>query len=610
MADSEAILKEEAHYKFEQFECVADFSDHHVVITDQKSKKEPQKEWEPMKGTKEKIMREWKILKENLGETETIFVRVYEGRIDLMRAAIIGAQGTPYRHGLFFFDISFPHDYPKNPPNVYYHSFGFRLNPNLYENGFVCLSLINTWEGKETEKWNPSKSTIYQLLLSLQALVLNEKPYYNEPGTTQLDLLSEAYYNEHAFALSCKTMLHVLRKQPKNFEHLVVNHFRLHASTILRACIAYKEDLAPIGFFNGDDDDHDNIAPAASDVNIKLLEIENPKTEMPEITNGVLSKEKPDKKGSKKRLVVKLEQFDSVSGDDFKYHQFGNNPKVTNKETLKRIMKEYKALKKHLPESIFVRVYEERVDLMRAAIVGPQGTPYQNGLFFFDISFPNDYPNTPPRVHYYSFGLRLNPNLYENGYVCLSLINTWEGKESEKWNPAKSTILQVLVSIQGLVLNEKPYYNEPGKKPASSWEAYNEYAFALSCKSMIFVLRNSRLSNNSKQQPIPMATRNFEGLVEEHFRRHASTILRACIAYKKGQVRIGFFNNGGDAIYAPAPSKGKIKVSNKFNKTMNKLHPQLFEAFSIINAPLPEKLETEEINGVLSKFKTFFCLYA
>ncbi|OMO58486.1 Ubiquitin-conjugating enzyme, E2 [Corchorus olitorius] len=297
-----------------------------------------------------------------------------------------------------------------------------------------------------------------------------------------------------------------------------------------------------------------------------------------------------------KQCVVKFEQFDSVAGDDFKYHQFGNIPnRVTNQETLKRIMKEYKVLKKHLPESIFVRVYEERVDLMRAAIVGPQGTPYHDGLFFFDISFPNDYPNTPPTVHYHSFGLRLNPNLYANGYVCLSLLNTWKigVEETEKWNPAESTILRVLVSIQGLVLNEKPFYNEPGTKPASSWEAYNEEVFALSCKSMIYVLRNNKNSKKYSNSKRPIPTRNFEYLVEEHFGLHSSTILGACIAYKMGHVQIGFFN-GGDYVLAP---KGVIKVSYKFKRTMNQLYPQLSKAFGCrIEAEAPVNLLGVKLN--------------
>lgn len=48
--------------------------------------------------------------------TETIYVRVFEGRMDLLRAAIVGAPGTPYHDGLFFFDISLPLEYPHEPP--------------------------------------------------------------------------------------------------------------------------------------------------------------------------------------------------------------------------------------------------------------------------------------------------------------------------------------------------------------------------------------------------------------------------------------------------------------------------------------------------------------
>lgn len=47
-------------------------------------------------------------------------------------------------------------------------------------------------------------------------------------------------------------------------------------------------------------------------------------------------------------------------------------------------------------ETIYVRVWEERIDLLRAALVGAPGTPYHDGLFFFDISLPSDYPYEPP----------------------------------------------------------------------------------------------------------------------------------------------------------------------------------------------------------------------
>ncbi|KAF9587298.1 hypothetical protein IFM89_001022 [Coptis chinensis] len=35
--------------------------------------------------------------------------------------------------------------------------------------------------------------------------------------------------------------------------------------------------------------------------------------------------------------------------------------------------------------AVFVRVYEERMDLLGAIIIGTPGTPYHDGLFFFDI---------------------------------------------------------------------------------------------------------------------------------------------------------------------------------------------------------------------------------
>lgn len=36
--------------------------------------------------------------------------------MDLLQAAIVGAPGTPYHDGLFFFDIFLPPEYPQEPP--------------------------------------------------------------------------------------------------------------------------------------------------------------------------------------------------------------------------------------------------------------------------------------------------------------------------------------------------------------------------------------------------------------------------------------------------------------------------------------------------------------
>jgi hypothetical protein len=49
--------------------------------------------------------------------------------------------------------------------------------------------------------------------------------------------------------------------------------------------------------------------------------------------------------------------------------------------------------------------------------------------------------------------------LYNCGKVCLSLLGTWAGPG---WDPAVSTLLQVIVSIQSLIMVDDPYFNEPG----------------------------------------------------------------------------------------------------------------------------------------------------
>ena len=43
--------------------------------------------------------------------------------------------------------------------------------------------------------------------------------------------------------------------------------------------------------------------------------------------------------------------------------------------------------------------------------------------------------------------------------VCLSLLGTWSGPG---WVPGTSTLLQVLLSIQALILVDQPFFNEPG----------------------------------------------------------------------------------------------------------------------------------------------------
>lgn len=258
----------------------------------------------------------------------------------------------------------------------------------------------------------------------------------------------------------------------------------------------------------------------------------------------------------------------------------------------KKVQQEWVILEKNLPDAIYVRVYEDRIDLLRAVIIGAAGTPYQDGLFFFDIHLPSEYPRTPPSVHYHSGGLRLNPNLYENGKICLSLLNTWTGRGNEIWDPLNSSILQVLVSLQGLVLNSKPYFNEAGyEKQIGRAEgeknslAYNENSFLLSCKSMLYLLRKP--------------PKHFESFVREHFRQRGHYILAACNAYMMGAQVCCLSGETMMGVHDRADTQSTSSIG--FKIMLAKLIPKLVSAFKEVGADCEEFLNVSEHFGHVQK---------
>ncbi|KAI0470769.1 hypothetical protein GGR56DRAFT_113709 [Xylariaceae sp. FL0804] len=131
---------------------------------------------------------------------------------------------------------------------------------------------------------------------------------------------------------------------------------------------------------------------------------------------------------------------------------------------MKRLITELSSLRNSLPEGIYIRHGASRLDIMKILIIGPVGTPYEHGFFEFDLFCPFDYPKNPPHMRCKTTAngrIGFNPNLYPDGTICLSLLGTWAG---EPWRSEHSTLLQVLVSIQSMILCEKPWYNEPGRE--------------------------------------------------------------------------------------------------------------------------------------------------
>lgn len=217
--------------------------------------------------------------------------------------------------------------------------------------------------------------------------------------------------------------------------------------------------------------------------------------------------------------IVKEYQFNDTKLND--KHRFYKN--ASNKPTQKgilRIVSEINSLRKNLPNnwdsSVLMRIYKSNLNLLSFVIIGPKDTPYHNGIFEFHAYFPPDYPNCPPKVLLDTTDggkVRFNPNLYACGKVCLSLLGTWSGEQGESWNPSLSSFLQVIISIQSLIMVDNPYFNEPGYERSMGTSDGEKRNFAYKDNIRLQTIRvtmiNQLKSANNSQ---------YGNFIKEHFR--------------------------------------------------------------------------------------------
>ncbi|KAG6765334.1 hypothetical protein POTOM_029368 [Populus tomentosa] len=93
---------------------------------------------------------------------------------------------------------------------------------------------------------------------------------------------------------------------------------------------------------------------------------------------------------------------------------------------------------------------ENNVFEWNVTIIGPPDTLYEGGFFNATMSFPQNYPVSPPTVRFTSEVW--HPNVYANGKVCISILhppgddpNGYE-LATERWSPVH-TVESIVLSI-------------------------------------------------------------------------------------------------------------------------------------------------------------------
>lgn len=131
-----------------------------------------------------------------------------------------------------------------------------------------------------------------------------------------------------------------------------------------------------------------------------------------------------EESGSK---IIQLEE-------PFQQHKFllemGNTAHLTAK-WYRQLKVELASMEDALPNNVrvFSGVSVSQPNLMQL-LMFPESVdcPYCGGCFIFDVFIPVTYPAVPPKVQLVTTGygtVRFNPNLYNCGKVCLSLLGTW-----------------------------------------------------------------------------------------------------------------------------------------------------------------------------------------
>jgi baculoviral IAP repeat-containing protein 6 len=271
-----------------------------------------------------------------------------------------------------------------------------------------------------------------------------------------------------------------------------------------------------------------------------------------------------------------------------KHHRYLNELNIKlNPTATKKVMLEITNFRKNLPvnwgSTIFVRISQKNLNLFSFWITGPKDTPYENMIMEFHASYPENYPNTYPKVLLHTTGkdtVRFNPNLYKEGKVCLSALGTWSGDESESWNPLLSTMYQVICSVQAQILGmDEPYFNEPGYEKSRhtpdgirNSQDYNEHLYPESIRwGIVDMIKN------------PPET--MEEVIKTHFKMKKDEIIETTGKWltkidNKITKYSGDINILGQSKQKSATIEEMLKKAKLNRDNLNTIRNEMIELFS------------------------------
>ena len=267
-----------------------------------------------------------------------------------------------------------------------------------------------------------------------------------------------------------------------------------------------------------------------------------------------------------------------------------------NARMIKVLWRQQQELLKKSPDCVTPIINNEDPIDIQADIEGPQGTPYESGIFRVKLYIPSEFPQLAPKGYFIT--KIFHPNVSEKGEICVNTLK-------RDWNPKQWSLYNLFEVIKCLLIVPFPQSSlneEAGKMFMDNYDEYFKVAkmfTEIHAKKKLVekekpdndnVKMNDEKekdqSNNEKDNDDVLMENNFSGKKEESHQINIDIINEDIDNEKSGSDSKNSMNNSFIKDNANGDNSRSLFLNNNNTNDNNHLFSyendnNFFENFSI-----------------------------
>eukprot|EP01084_Bolivina_argentea_P164464 285939_1 len=204
---------------------------------------------------------------------------------------------------------------------------------------------------------------------------------------------------------------------------------------------------------------------------------------------------------------------------------------------LRRLARELREFENNPLPNVSIGPVDDDMFHWQATLLGPDDTPYKDGVFFLDIHIPQDYPFKSPRIKFVTPIYHCDINA--RGMISLDIIN-------DSWNPAV-TMRKAINSVLSLLSDQNPHDPEMpniAKLYKTNRQLFNKHANDMAVKyanapkqkynvvDLPHIIDANFIYNKNKQQ-IECFLQLEHAIDYEKYNKHTKNMNIVCMKHKQ-----------------------------------------------------------------------------